>query len=231
MEHLRTHLDQQLEESCDELMSMGGKVAEMLEHTCELLEGMQKTAAESTDGDSHQEALDNIIKQDQSVDNYEMSIDDRCMQLIATEQPVATDLRRIISIIKVTSDLERIGDIARYIATILKKEIPQLFKGHVPQIVDMYRAGIGMFGRAVKTFVSDDAKASRAIAAEDDSIDEQHREIQRAIIHEMKSEPEYIKNGQRLLAMTRLIELLGDRVTSICEWTIFSAQGKHIDLN
>ena len=219
MEQLRTHLDKYMDKIYARLEKMSNKVQEMLECTCAILE---KPDIERADA---------VIADDKEVDIYEMAIDDNCLQLIATEQPVASDLRRIISITKVTSDLERIGDIARYIAIKSKKEIPESFRGHIPQIIEMYQTGISMLTHAAAAFIAKDHKQSRAVAAQDDLIDEQHQSIQRAIIHGMKSDPEYIKNGQRLFEITRLIELLGDRATSICEWTIFAVEGKHIDLN
>lgn len=229
MIHLRARLDEHLAEIYAELVKMSSKVEKMLTHTCVLLEsGIEEQEAV---GEERLHEMDTIIKEDKYVDIYEMSIDDHCLQLIATEQPVASDLRKIISVTKITSDLERIGDIARYIAMKLKKAIAKNFQPHIPQVVAMYKTAIGMLSRATEAFVKNDEKNSRIIAAEDDGIDEQHKEIQRAIIREMKSDPDLIKNGQRMFEITRLIELLGDRITSICEWTIFSTEGKHIDLN
>lgn len=216
---LRRHLDEHLEEIFNDIIKMSNKVQKMLKHACDVLQH------------PNDEQADAIIKEDKYIDIIEMSIDDHCLQLIATEQPVATDLRRIISITKLTADLERIGDIARYMAKKSKKEIPDNFKSIVPLLIDMCFKGIDMLARAIAAFVKNDEHDSRNVATEDDQIDSMHHEIQRKIITEMKNDPEHIKNGQRLLEINRLIELLGDRVTTICEWTIFSVQGKHIDLN
>jgi len=219
MEHLRQHLDQQLAEIYSDLEQMGAEVQGMLTHTCGLLKKYSRTAAES------------IIKKDEDIDNLEMIIDDKCLSLIATEQPVASDLRKIISVTKVTSDLERIADIARYIAKKFRVEISERFGEYIPSIIEMFELGIRMLQQAVDSFMRDDEERARATAAKDDVIDTQHRVIQHDIMREIKNDPEYIKNGQRLFEITRLIELLGDRTTSICEWTIFTLQGKHIDLN
>lgn len=227
--HLRAHFDEHSAEIRDDLIKMSQRVQKMLQRSCELLELVKVGAAGAEDRNA---LADKIIKDDIYVDIYEASIDDHCLQLIATEQPVASDLRQTISITKVTSDLERIGDIARYIAVKLKKDIATPFHPHIPAISVMYSDAIGMLERAVKAFVNSDEQASRMIAAEDDAIDKQYEEIQHDLIRTMKhNKPDYIKNGQLMLETVRFVELLGDRVTSICEWTIFAVHGKHIDLN
>lgn len=232
MANLRAHFDEHITEILDDLVKMSRKVEKMLKRSCSLLESIVEEQADDVDAQKERQQLgDIIIKDDTYVDIHEISIDDHCVRLIATEQPVASDLRKLISITKATSDLERIGDIARYIAIKLKKEILEPFRTHIPAIIATYNMAINMFSRAIEAFVDGDEQSSRTVAAEDDSIDEQHREIQRALIQEMKGDPDYIKNGQIMLEIIRLIELLGDRVTSICEWTIYAIQGKHTDLN
>ena len=216
---LRRHLDDQMAKTDNVLKEMTEQVCRLLKGACELLDSYDQEKAEQ------------VIKDDKKIDAFEMSIDDNCFQLIATEQPVAGDLRRIGTITKITADLERIGDIGRYVARHTKKEVPENFAEYIPRLISMGEYGINMLQNAMATFWSMNAEEARAVATQDDTLDEMHQELRREIIRSMKNDPEHIKNGQRLLVVSRLMELLGDHVTTICEWIIFAINGEHIDLN
>ncbi len=216
---LRSHFDERLANIYDELQSMERDVKEQLLDACRLLVNPNGSRA------------DQIIEADKAIDAKEMIIDDKCLRLIATEQPVATDLRKLIGFTKATADLERIGDVARHIARISKKDIPENFAHHIPRIIEVCNSAIDMLDRSIIAMRADDVAAARSIAAEDDQIDQAHRDIRHAIISDMKQDPEHIKNGNVLLELNRMVERFGDYVTTICEWIIFAVEGTHLDLN
>ena len=216
---LRHHLDTQVTEINRELGEMASRVCNALERSFKLLHQYDPVVAEQ------------VYQDDKRIDALEMEIDDRCLQLIATEQPVASDLRRIIAITKITTNLERIGDIARYVTRNAKKEVPENFVTHIPPIIAMGTYGTQMLRDAMEAYNALNQNAAREIAARDDAVDEKHHELRREVIRSMRNDPEHIKNGQRLLVQSRLMELLGDHVTTICEWIIFIIDGTHTDLN
>ncbi len=216
---LRKHFDDRVAKTDAILKEMTKEVCLLLKGACKLLNNYNSERAEQ------------LIQDDKKIDAFEMSIDDGCFQLIATEQPVAGDLRRIVAITKITADLERIGDIGRYVARYAKKEVPENFAEYIPRLISMGEHGINMLQNAMATFWSMDVEEARAVASQDDTLDEMHQGLRREIIRSMKNDPEHIKNGQRLLELSRLMELLGDHVTTVCEWVIFATNGKHIDLN
>ena len=216
---LRTQFDEHIAGLFADLHTMCALAKHQLRAACELL------IHPDLDKVSH------LVDEDKKIDQLEMSIDDQCVRLIATEQPVATDLRKLISLTKITALLELVGDLARYIARKSRKDIPDNFKAHVPKLIDICNFGIDMLTRSITAFENNDTQAARDIAAEDDRIDSEHKTMRHAIIHDMKQDPEYFKKGNILLEINRLVELLGDYVATICEWTIFAVEGTHPDLN
>ena len=216
---LRHHLDNQIKKIDANLADMTSGVCRALSEAGTLLNHYDAEVAER------------VKEQDKTIDAQEMAIDDSCLQLIATEQPVAGDLRKIIAITKITADLERIGDIARYVARHARKEVPENFIEYIPRLVSMGEHGIKMLRDAMAAFQTLHEQRARQVAGQDDKLDEMHQELRREIIRSMRNDPEHIKNGQRLLVISRLMELLGDHVTTMCEWIIFAINGEHTDLN
>lgn len=172
-----------------------------------------------------------VIEGDMRIDAMQLAIEDRCAILLATETPVAGALRKIITSIKIASDLERIGDHARHLAKALDSVDRSLLEATLPRIRDMAERGIGMVHDALTAFVEDDTDAAMAVAERDDVIDKLHRSLYDDIIARMKENPDLITAGANLIFTNRFLERLGDHVTNICEWVVYANRGTHVELN
>ncbi len=172
-----------------------------------------------------------VIDEDIRIDEMQAKIEDECALLIATESPVASDLREIITAVKIVSNIERIGDHARHIARAVDKLKSPALLATVPKFKKLAELGIGMIHDAVTAFVEQDADRAREVANRDDLIDDMHAELYREIVEIMTRDQSLVEEGITMTLLARFMERLGDHVTNICEWIVFAKQGKHIELN
>lgn len=170
-----------------------------------------------------------VIKKDEQIDAMHTGIEEKCILLIAAEQPVAHDLRIIATIIKAVSHVERIGDHARHLAEIVGKISPIFLQTTLPVITKMAKIGLKMLRDSIDNFVGEDRTDLCDIVEKDKLIDSLHRELYERIIIAMKENPESIEDGVQLLFINRFMERLGDHVRKICDWISFSKTGKRID--
>jgi len=172
-----------------------------------------------------------VIEGDAKVDEMQATIEDQCARLIATEQPVATDMREIFTAVKIVSNMERIGDHARHVARAVEKVNDPTFLATIPRFKQLAQIGILMVHDVITAFVEQDADKAREIAGRDDQIDRMHDELTKELIALMKKNPESIEQGMTMILLARFMERMGDHVTNMCEWIVFAKQGRHIELN
>jgi phosphate transport system protein len=172
-----------------------------------------------------------IIKKDQLINRKRFDIEERCVLLIATQQPMAVDLRTLTAVLNIITDLERIGDHAEGIAKIslLIGEEP-LVKPliDVPRMADI---GLGMLKRCLEAFIAGDAETARLICDEDDQVDALYDEINRELLLLMIENPKIIKGATYLMWVSHNLERIADRVTNIAERVVFMVEGKMEELN
>jgi phosphate transport system protein len=172
-----------------------------------------------------------IIKKDQLINRKRFDIEERCVLLIATQQPMAVDLRTLTAVLNIITDLERIGDHAEGIAKIslLIGEEP-LVKPliDVPRMADI---GLGMLKRCLEAFIAGDAETARLICDEDDQVDALYDEINRELLLLMIEDPKIIKGATYLMWVSHNLERIADRVTNIAERVVFMVEGKMEELN
>ena len=172
-----------------------------------------------------------VIARDHEIDNLQTEIDDSCVKLIAMEQPVAGDLREIVSSIKIVSSIARIGDHAKHLAKGSKRLSNTGREQFLPIIKEMAEKGIHMLETAVTAFVHQDISLAGEVAALDNEIDDLKKKLSKKIIAFMKASPANVEEGANLLFLNRFMERLGDHVTNLCEWVYFAKTGEHIELN
>jgi phosphate transport system protein len=169
---------------------------------------------------------DKIITEDIKINRLRFDIEDKCIQLIATQQPMASDLRVIMSVASVVTELERIGDHAEGIAKIV------VMIGDEPPlkpIVDLPRMAekmADMLHRSLEAFTRHDAKAAREIAVEDDEVDDLYDQVYRELLSFMAEDPKTITRATRLIWVAHNLERSADRVTNICERIVFTVTGR-----
>jgi phosphate transport system protein len=172
------------------------------------------------------------VKADDAVINaMQLKIEDQAAILIATQQPVARDLRELVAIFKFTGNLERAGDHAVHLASAAVKlsgEPPFRSMEHLERMAE---TGRDMLRAATAAYLSQDGEAARRAAALDDKIDQEHKALTEEILSLMKEHPELIKKAVRILNTSGFLERFGDHITNICEGIIYMVESKHEELN
>ncbi len=172
-----------------------------------------------------------IYAEDQKINEKRYEIEQDCLILIATQQPMARDLRMLAAILEVNTELERIGDYAKGICKInLMLGDGPLVKPliDIPHMADL---GLDMLHRALGAFVSGDAETARLIPDEDDKVDELYNRVCSDLLEMMIVNPLVINGANYLIWAAHNLERLADRVTNICERTVFLVTGEIIELD
>ncbi|MCL2761697.1 MAG: phosphate signaling complex protein PhoU [Treponema sp.] len=172
------------------------------------------------------------VKADDAVINaMQIKIEDEAAIVIATQQPVARDLRELVTIFKLTSNLERIGDHAVHLAKAAIKFSDKPSFRSMEHLERMAETGQQMIRAAISAFLSQDADGARNAAALDDIIDTEHKTLIEEVMALIKEQPKLTKKAIRLLNTSSYLERLGDHVTNICEAVIYMVEGRHEELN
>lgn len=211
---IRTGFHKRLHDTQDNLLLMGSMVEKAIMRSIDALKRRDVALA-------HQ-----VIDDDCRVNDKRFEIEDRCVQLMATQQPMAGDLRTLVGVLSVVAELERIGDYAAGIATntmALAEEPPLRLPPGLPRMAEK---AADMLRRSLAAFVSRDAEAARRIADEDDEIDEAYDSVLRELIDAMIRDPDIVNRAVRLIWVAHRLERNGDRVTNICERVVFVVTGR-----
>jgi len=172
-----------------------------------------------------------IIKDDQQVDDMSQKIENLCMELLALQQPMAKDLRRIIGIWKIGIDLERIGDLAVDIARVAaqSKDKPHITKlEYIPRMAEIARK---MLSESITALRNDDSNLARQITKWDYEIDGLYVKARNKILKIIIERPEIIDDGTSLLMVNRHLERIGDHICNICESIVYIVEAKREHLN
>jgi phosphate transport system protein len=172
------------------------------------------------------------VKADDVVINaLQTKIEDETAIVIATQQPVARDLRELVAIFKITSNLERAGDYTVHLAKAATKVNEEPFLPFLGSLERMAETGQEMIRSAITSYLSQSADEARKAAALDDKIDGEHKLLMEDMLSLMKENPKLIKKAVRLLNTSAYMERLGDHITNICEEVIYMVEGTHEELN
>ena len=216
---IRTTYHRKMREIQNDLIMMGSMVEKAIRQSVNALKERDINLAKQ------------IIADDKKVDMKRFEIEDKCIQLIATQQPMASDLRTIISVFNIISEVERIGDHAEGIAKIvimIGDEPPLKPLIDIPRMADKT---IDMLHRSLDTFVNHDYETAKQIAIEDDEIDNLYDQIFRELISFMVEDPRTITRATRLIWVAHNLERSADRVTNICERVVYMVTGKMEEIN
>jgi phosphate transport system protein len=216
---MRKTFEAEIQQLKDELLLLGSMVEQQTLDSVEALKKRDLTAAHR---------IQNI---DATINAKRYNIEQTVMILIATQQPMAHDLRLLASILEVSGELERMGDYAKGIATINIRmgDLP-LLKPLI-DIPRMAQIGVNMLHRALTAFINEDVAAAKSIPIQDDEVDGLYTQIYRELMALIIKDPETIERANWLLWAAHNLERLADRVTNICERTIFIATGELADLD
>lgn len=178
------------------------------------------------------ELAQEVIDHDHQINELELTLEKKCFELIALQQPVTSDLRRIVTVMKACADLERMGDHAVSIArsTIRVKGTKRIPQVEV-KIAELSEKVKVIVRAALEAYLKKDVQQARKTADSDDAINALSKEIFEQCIEEMKADPELVICGTDYLLVSRYLERIGDYVTNICEWVIYLETGKITELN
>jgi phosphate transport system protein len=165
------------------------------------------------------------------VDALQDKIEDMALVLIATQQPVARDLRELITVFKITANLERIGDFGIHLVKAAVKLADRPPFRSMERIERMAETGQKMLKAAFSAYLAQDCEAARKAASLDDKIDDEHKALTDEVLSLMKKKPGLVKAAARIIKLSGYMERMGDHITSICESVIFVAEGRHEELN
>ncbi len=203
----------------EEILNMGNRVGMMI--------GEGVLSLKNRDVEMAQKVID----MDKEIDALDHSIEEDCMRLLALQQPMARDLRLIISVLKMSIDLERMGDLALEVAVITK------MTANVPPIkplIDLPRMAEicqQMLAETMSAFVNKDVELAKAVARRDDEIDMLFDQVRRELISYMIEDPKKITGAQHLTFVARYLERIGDHITNLCENVTFMVTGERVELN
>ncbi len=166
-----------------------------------------------------------VRKDDRLINRKRWDIEEQCISLLATQQPVATDLRELIAVLSISTDLERMGDHAEGIAKIAIMHGDNPLIKPLVDIPRMAEKASDMLMRSIEAFINRDAEAAIAICNEDDEVDNLYDQVYRELLSFMAEDPKTITRSTYLLWAAHNLERIADRVTNICERIVFLVKG------
>ena len=209
----RDTLDRKIKELLDEVLLLGSMVEKAT------LSGVRALSQRNL------EESQKVYEGDGPINDKRFELEERTITIIATQQPMARDLRTLTAILEVITELERMGDYAKGIGRInINMGVESPLKVP-PQLMEMAEIVVDMLDKALQAFVSSDEKEARRIPLMDDRVDELFNFIQRSLLDEMAAEGNSVDDYNHLLWACHNLERLADRVTNICERTLFIITG------
>ncbi len=215
--HISEQYDTELDSARSLLLEMGGMVEQQLQQACQALY-------------NHDAELANAVKAgDSQINQYEVKIDDLCIQIIARRQPAATDLRTLISIMNASTDLERIGDEAERIAKMAIRvadlDQPPNQYGDIREMAEQVQS---MLSKALDAFARLSAQSAVDVIEADEAVDRAYDRIVREAGVEMKAQPEQIERELTVLWVARALERCGDHAKNLSEYIVYLVKGQDV---
>ncbi|MGI9252132.1 MAG: phosphate signaling complex protein PhoU [Thermomicrobiales bacterium] len=209
----RTDYAHQIELLRGSVVAMSSMVDKAIERSMEALKRQDAELALS------------VIAGDAAINEHRWAIEEQALTIIATQAPMARDLRLILSAISIVTDMERMSDHAAGIAKIVLQtasESPLKPLVDLPRMSEIARS---MLGESIGAYIANDADAARVVATRDDELDALYNQIYRELLTYMMADPSTINRATHLLWVAHNLERIGDRVTNICERVVFSVTG------
>jgi phosphate transport system protein len=212
----RHHFEGELQGLRNQLLTMGGLVEERVHRAVHSLIHRREEDAQR------------VIASDNEINDLQMDIDNRCLKLLATQTPLAVDLRLITSAMKINADLERIGDQAVNIAESVLVLIPQPPLKPLIDIPRMATIAEKMIRDALDAFVKKDPELARDVLRRDDEVDELKDQVFRELLTYMMADPGTIQRALSLILVSRNLERIADHATNIAEDVIFITEARDV---
>ncbi|KAB3540974.1 phosphate signaling complex protein PhoU [Alkaliphilus pronyensis] len=216
---MRRNFNTQLNELNIKLLKMGAMVQEIIEASVEALAKQDLTLAKK------------IYEMDDEIDKIELEIELECMNLIALQQPMAKDLRVIATILKMITDLERMGDHAVNIARVTLEIGNEPLIKPLIDIPKMAKLAQNMVNKSLNAFMKLDVKLAEEVAHDDEEVDQLHEYIYTELMDMMIKNQKIVKQATNLIFISRYLERIADHATNIGERTIYIVTGENVEIN
>jgi phosphate transport system protein len=216
---LRKTFENEIQQLKDEILVLGSMVEQS---ALDSVEALKKRDIE---------ASKKLVALDEKINAKRFELENQVMIVIATQQPMAHDLRLLASILEVIGELERMGDYSKGISVINIRMADQPLVKPLIDLPRMAQIGASMLHRALTAFVNEDVETARAIPAEDDGVDALYDQIYRELMTYVMADPKNIERSNWLLWAAHNLERFADRVTNICERTVFIVTGELIEID
>jgi phosphate transport system protein len=177
------------------------------------------------------DAAKQVVADDQRIDQAESALEEQVLIVMATQQPIAGDLRRLVAAIEIASELERIGDYAKGIAKVIIRNASLSQVAPPDDLAEMAQQAIAMLNEVLDAYVREDAAVGQRLAAADDRVDELRKRIRAELIELMQRDQAAVPAAVDLLFVTHYLERIADRTTNIAERIVFIISGEMIELN
>ncbi len=213
---MHRRFDQQIEQLKQQLLLMSGRTESIIRKALEALTRRDPSLCEE------------VFADDKLIDRMEIDIEEACIQLLALQQPLASDLRLITAALKISNDLERVGDHAVNIAGCARALVG---KAPVPPLADLpvlAEKSIAMLRDALDAFVRFDAEAARRLVRRDDEVDELNRQMFAELMRRMIADPLQVERSMTLVLVGRNLERIADLATNVAEAVVFIAEARII---
>ncbi len=214
----RQTFDNELKELKDEILVLGSMVEQAILGTVEALKKRDIEEARK------------ILAADRNINEKRFELENKLMVLIATQQPMARDLRLLASSMEIIGELERMGDYAKGIANINIRMGDEPLLKPLIDVPRMAQKDVDMLHRALTAFVEEDVEAAEAIPIEDDEVDALYNQVYRELMTFVIADPKTMERANWLLWVAHNLERVADRVTNICERTVFIVTGEMTEI-
>lgn len=214
---MRNRFDEQLEQLNNSLIEMGAIVEKAIGDATRALVEQDAALAQE------------VIAFDDEIDEKENEVESLCLKILLQQQPVARDLRLVSAVLKITTDLERIGDHAADISeiTLLLADKPFIKKlEHIPQ---MAAACMKMVTKSIDAYVKKDMSLAQEVIAYDDTVDNLFNNVKEELVELIKESPANSDQAIDLIMIAKYFERIGDHAVNVAEWIVFSLTGTHKD--
>ncbi len=212
--HTRGTLERELEHIRSNILRMGSQVESAIERSVEALKNRDTQLAQQ------------VINDDEEINQLRFTLEEQCLELIATQQPAATDLRVVIAATHIAVELERMADHAEGTAELVKRLSDEPLLKPLIDLPIMGQVAREMIHAALDAFIAHDAEAAQKVARRDDEIDALYQQVFRELLTYMLEDPRTISRATYLLWVAHNLERIGDRVTNVCERVIFMTTGE-----
>jgi phosphate transport system protein len=209
----RRHFEERLEELKVNIIRMGGMIEEAVSKAAEAFYNRNRELAQE------------VIAGDIAIDRLEREIENQCAALIATEQPVALDLRLIIAALKISNDLERTGDYAKHLATVATVVPREIVQKSRPEVMKMAETANAILRESLAAYARRDVALARQAKARDDEVDRTYMQLFQETVQAMKEDPEIIQPAVAVLFVSKYLERLADHATNVADEVIFVCTG------